>query len=316
MLNKWFNILIKRIFNIYDIYDVQLKRFNLNKYKQILSKLVTNKINVITRSLSNSNINQIEKIEIRLSEDTLLGQKGDLIYLRLDEVITPKVLTNGTWEPEIINILKEFIRLDQKYIFFDIGCNIGLTSRQILNSFNNIDHSFHIEPSKKNIEIAKLNLSKFNNTMFINKALAQKSGKEILYKNSVNYGNYSLDSNSIQSNQYEEEVVEIENINDFFYNIINKYNFKIIIKSDTEGFDYKLLSFIDDEILEKIEIYYFEINNKLSYNELSLIYNKLGDFDIYNEKLKKINITFDTFKHEILSYKNNTDIILVRKQIY
>tara|TARA_Y200000002_G_scaffold179568_1_gene148083 strand:+ start:414 stop:1271 length:858 start_codon:yes stop_codon:yes gene_type:complete len=285
----------------------------MNKYKQILSKLVTNKINVITRSLSSSNINQIEKIEIRLNENTLLGQKGDLINLRLDEVITPKVLTNGAWEPEIINILKKFIRRDQKYIFFDIGCNIGLTSRQILNSFDNIDHSFHVEPSKKNIEIAKLNLSKFKNTIFVNKALAQKSGKEILYKNSVNYGNYSLDSNSIQSTQYEEEVVEIENINDFFSSIINQHNFKIIIKSDTEGFDYKLLSFIDDKILAEIEIYYLEINNKLSSDELDLIYDKLGDFDIYNEKLKKINNTIEIFQHEIMSYKNNTDIILVRK---
>ena len=285
----------------------------MNKYKQILSKLVTNKINVITRSLSSSNINQIEKIEIRLNENTLLGQKGDLIYLRLDEVITPKVLTNGAWEPEIIYILKKFIRRDQKYIFFDIGCNIGLTSRQILNSFDNIDHSFHVEPSKKNIEIAKLNLSKFKNTIFVNKALAQKSGKEILYKNSVNYGNYSLDSNSIQSTQYEEEVVEIENINDFFSSVINQHNFKIIIKSDTEGFDYKLLSFIDDKILAEIEIYYLEINNKLSSNELDLIYNKSGDFDIYDEKLKKINNTIEIFQHEIMSYKNNTDIILVRK---
>ena len=296
-----------------NVYDIQLKNLDMNKYKQILSKLVTNKINVITRSLSSSNINQIEKIEIRLNENTLLGQKGDLINLRLDEVITPKVLTNGTWEPEIISILKKFIKLDQKYIFFDIGCNIGLTSRQILNSFDNIDHSFHIEPSKKNIEIAKLNLSKFKNTIFVNKALAKKSGREILYKNSVNYGNYSLDSNSIQSSQYEEEVVEIENINDFFSSVINQYNFKIIIKSDTEGFDYKLLSFIDDKILAEIEIYYLEISNKLSSNELDLIYNKLGDFNIYNEKLKKINNTIEIFQNEIMSYKNNTDIILVRK---
>ena len=154
----------------------------MNKYKQILSKLVTNKINVIARSLSGSNINQIEKIEIRLNENTLLGQKGDLINLRLDEVITPKVLTNGTWEPEIINIFKKFIKLDQKYIFFDIGCNIGLTSRQILNSFDNIYHSYHVEPSKKNIEIAKLNLSKFKNTIFVNKALAQNQVKKFYIK--------------------------------------------------------------------------------------------------------------------------------------
>ena len=159
----------------------------------------------------------------------------------------------------------------------------------------------------------ELNLSKFKNTIFVNKALAQKSGREILYKNSVNYGNYSLDSNSIQSSQYEEEVVEIENINDFFSSIINQYNSRIIIKSDTEGFDYKLLSFLDDKILAKIEIYYLEISNKLPFNELDLIYNKLGDFDIYNEKLKKINNTIEIFQNEIMSYKNNTDIILVRK---
>ena len=285
----------------------------MNKYKQILSKLVANKINVIARSLSNSNINKIEKIEIRLNENTLLGRKGDLINLRLDEVITPKVLVNGTWEPELVNILRKFIKLDQKYIFFDIGCNIGLTSRQILNSFNNIAHSFHIEPSKQNIEIAKLNLSKFEDTTFVNKAFGEKSGRETLYKNIKNYGNYSLDSSSIQSNQYEEEVVEIADINDFIYKTMSKYNYKMIIKSDTEGFDYKLLSLIDDKILSEIEIYYFEINNNHSLNELDLIYNKLSDFDIFNEKLKKINETIDNFHHEIKSYKNNTDIVLVRR---
>ena len=285
----------------------------MNKYKQILSKLVANKINVIARSLSNSNINKIEKIEIRLNENTLLGQKGDLINLRLDEVITPKVLVNGTWEPELVNILRKFIKLDQKYIFFDIGCNIGLTSRQILNSFDNIAHSFHIEPSKQNIEIAKLNLSKFEDTTFVNKAFGEKSGRETLYKNIKNYGNYSLDSSSIQSNQYEEEVVEIADINDFIYKTMSKYNYKMIIKSDTEGFDYKLLSLIDDKILSEIEIYYFEINNNHSLNELDLIYNKLSDFDIFNEKLKKINETIDNFHHEIKSYKNNTDIVLVRR---
>ena len=285
----------------------------MNKYKQILAKLVTNKINVITRSLSDSNINQIEKIEVRLKKKTILGNKGDLINLRLDEVITPKVLISGTWEPEIINNLKKFIKLKQKYVFIDIGCNIGLTSRQILNNFKNLIHSFHIEPSKKNIEIAKLNLSKFKNTTFLNKALSDKTGTNILYKNNKNYGNYSLDSTSIQSKKYEKEVVEIESINKFFYKVLSHYNFKLIVKSDTEGLDYKLLSLIDDKILEKIEIYYFEINNKVSSNELDFIYNKFSDFFIYNKKLKKINNKIDIFRNEIMKYKNNTDVILVRK---
>ena len=285
----------------------------MNKYKQILSKLIKNKMNVIARSLLSSNIHKIEKIEICLNENTLLGSKGDLINLRLDEVITPKVLTNGTWEPEIVNILKKFIKINTKYIFIDIGCNIGLTSRQILNSFDNIQHSVHIEPSKNNIDLAKLNLSKFKNTMFINKALGEKTSKGILYKNHDNYGNYSLNQNFIQSNQYEEETVEIENINEFFYRLIKNYNFKIIVKSDTEGLDYKLLSLIDDKILEKIEIYYFEINNRISISDLDFIYNKLTDFDIYDENLKKINGTFDNFQNEIIKYKNNTDVIIIKK---
>ena len=285
----------------------------MNKYKQILSKLVTNKMNVIARSLLSSNIHKIEKIEICLNENTLLGSKGDLINLRLDEVITPKVLSNGTWEPEIVNIMKKFIKINTKYIFVDIGCNIGLTSRQILNSFDNIQHSVHIEPSKNNIDLAKLNLSKFKNTIFINKALGEKTGKATLYKNHDNYGNYSLNQNFIQSNQYEEETVEIENINEFFYRLIKNYNFKIIVKSDTEGFDYKLLSLIDDKILDKIQIYYFEINNRISISDLDFIYNKLIDFIIYDENLKIINDTFENFRNEINKYKNNTDIILIKK---
>lgn len=285
----------------------------MNKYKQILSKLVTNKMNVIARSLLNSNIHKIQKIEICLNENTLLGHKGDLISLRLDEVITPKVLSNGTWEPEIVNILKKFIKINKKYIFIDIGCNIGLTSRQILNSFDNIEHSVHIEPSKNNIDLAKLNLSKFKNTIFVNKALGEQTSSGTLYKNSNNYGNYSLNQNSIQSNQYEEEIVEIENINEFFYKLIRNFNFKIIVKSDTEGFDYKLLSLIDDKILEEIEIYYFEINNRVSINDLDLIYNKLINFDIYDENLKKINHTIDIFRNEIMNYKNNTDVVIIKK---
>ena len=285
----------------------------MNKYKQILSKLVANKINVIARSLLNSNIHKINKIEICLNENTLLGDKGDLINLRLDEVITPKVLINGTWEPEIVNILKKYIKTNTKYIFIDIGCNIGLTSRQILNSFDNIQHSIHVEPSKNNIDLAKVNLSKFKNTTFVNKALGEKTRRGTLYKNFDNYGNYSLSQNFIQSNHYEKEIVEIENINEFFYRLIKNFNFKIIVKSDTEGFDYKLLSLIDDKILEKIEIYYFEINNRVSVGDLDLIYNKLTHFDIYDENLKKINDTFDNFRNEIMNYKNNTDVIIIKK---
>lgn len=134
-----------------------------------------------------------------------------------------------------------------------------------------------------------------------------------MYKNSNNYGNYSLSQNSIQSNQYEEEIVEIENINEFFYKLIRNFNFKIIVKSDTEGFDYKLLSLIDDKILEEIEIYYFEINNRVSINDLDLIYNKLINFDIYDENLKKINHTIDIFRKEIMNYKNNTDVVIIKK---
>ena len=134
-----------------------------------------------------------------------------------------------------------------------------------------------------------------------------------MYKNSNNYGNYSLSQNSIQSNQYEEEIVEIENINEFFYKLIRNFNFKIIVKSDTEGFDYKLLSLIDDKILEEIEIYYFEVNNRVSINDLDLIYNKLINFDIYDENLKKINHTIDIFRNEIMNYKNNTDVVIIKK---
>ena len=153
----------------------------LNNFKKIFYVLVKSQYEF----LSPRYINFIIKKKIPL------GNKGENIKLFFDQVITPNVIKNGYWDIFIINFIKKFSKKKKSYYLIDIGANIGLISRQILNTSINIKAVFCFEPEINNFILLKKNLNFFKKSFFFNVGLGNKKIKKTrLYLDQFNKGNY------------------------------------------------------------------------------------------------------------------------------
>lgn len=247
-----------------------LRNIFLNKFKDIFFLLINSKSEYL----------EFKKIEIRIKKNCKLGKKNTILSTRIDQIITPNILKKGRWEYFTIDfILKCIKNKQQKFDFIDIGANIGLTTKQLINN-NTYIKKFHcIEPEIVNFDILKSNLNGYKNVHFHNFALTnKKGGTQQIYLNKNNFGDYSL----LKKSKEESCLIKTLNINHFFKKIITKHKIKnIIYKSDTQGFDEILLLSLKEEFLKKINILIIEISN----------------FDyLKNHKIDLINI-FKKFDH-------------------
>ena len=76
----------------------------------------------------------------------------------------PSILKTGTWESHIVQLVKKYSK-KKKFVLLDVGANIGLISKQILNSKIKIYKTFCFEPDKEKMKLTtflefKNNLSK------------------------------------------------------------------------------------------------------------------------------------------------------------
>ena len=103
--------------------------------KKYLSKFIKNHYKTIFKSLveSESKYFSINKLEVELKKNCKLGKKKDKIYLIPDEIITPFILKNKHWDYEIIKFIKKH-KIKTNNIFLDVGSNIGLVSKQLIES--------------------------------------------------------------------------------------------------------------------------------------------------------------------------------------
>ena len=255
----------------------------LNSFKNIFFMLLN----------SNSKYFDIEKIELKFKKDCKLGKKNTLINTKVDEIITPNILKNGKWEFFVIEYIKKIITSkNQKFIFIDIGANIGLISKQLINQKLKINKFFCIEPEKSNFGLLKINLSNIKKVFFYNLALTSKYiDHQNIYINKNNFGDYSLLKKSKKS-----KIVKCMNINLFFKKIEKKYNINnIIYKSDTQGLDEILIMSLEKKYFNKIKILILEISNfdfleKKLNNFLNLIENFKNIEDGYGNKIDKNNL--------------------------
>jgi FkbM family methyltransferase len=201
----------------------------LNNFKSIFFLLIRSKYEFLLP----------EYINFVLKKNTSLGKKGENIKLFFDQIITPNVIKNGSWDIFIINFIKKFSKKKQSYSFIDIGANVGLMSRQILNAGIKIKSIFCFEPEISNFLLLKKNIGFFKESFFFNFALGNAK-KDIakLYLDPFNKGNYSL---SIQNIRREYVNIKIINANTIIKKIIkNKKVNNIIYKSDTQGKDIEI----------------------------------------------------------------------------
>ena len=226
-----------------------IRNIFLNNFKSIFFMLLN----------SNSRYFDIEKIELKFKKDCKLGKKNTTFSTKVDEMITPYILRSGEWEYFVIEYIKKIlIGKNQKFVFIDVGANIGLTSKQLINQKLKISKYFCIEPEESNFELLKKNLGNIKKVVFYNLALTNKYiNRQKIYLNKNNFGDYSLLKKSTIS-----KIVKCMNINLFFRKVEKKYNINnVIYKSDTQGLDEILIMSLEKKYFNKIKILILEISN-------------------------------------------------------
>jgi len=257
--------------------------------KKILTKILLNNFKSVFYILIKSKYEFLlpDHINFVLKKNTPLGKKGENIKLFFDQIITPNVIKNGSWDIFIVNFIKKFSKKKISYSFIDVGANIGLMSRQILNTGIKINSIFCFEPEINNFLLLKKNVGFFKESFFFNFALGSTNkDKAKLYLDSLNKGNYSLSKQNIKREYCN---IKIISANTIIKKIIrnNRVN-NIIYKSDTQGKDIEIFLSLDSDILKKIKIICIEISN-FNFDKIDFL-SKILEFKIiYDESGVKLN---------------------------
>jgi FkbM family methyltransferase len=257
--------------------------------KKILTNILLNNFKSIFYILIKSKYEFLlpDYINFVLKKNTPLGKKGENIKLFFDQIITPNVIKNGSWDIFIVNFIKKFSKKKISYSFIDVGANIGLMSRQILNVGIKINSIFCFEPEINNFLLLKKNVGFFNESFFFNYALGNtKKDKAKLYLDPLNKGNYSLSKQNVKR---EYRNIKIINANTIIKKIIRSNRVdNIIYKSDTQGKDIEIFLSLDADILKKIKIICIEISN-FNFDKIDFL-SKILEFKIiYDESGVKLN---------------------------
>lgn len=199
----------------------------------------------------------IESLNLKIKSDSHIGKKNEKLVLPLDEIVTPRIFTEGKWDFYIIEFIKKNIRSKNNY-FIDIGANIGLISKQLQNLKLNIKKYFCFEPELSNFKILKKNLLN-KNTQFFNFGLGTIDKKTKIFISDTNKSDNSFYFNEFKNRSSH---VYLKNSNKVLTKIIKKNKIKnIIYKSDTQGMDEEIFLSLNQNILDKIYLLVIEISN-------------------------------------------------------
>ena len=193
----------------------------------------------------------------------------------------------------------------RRFIFLDIGANIGLISRQVINSKINISKIFCFEPDKEKIKFIRYNLANYKNIKIMNYGLGKKDINLKLYKNIYNFGDTSFIKKTSNFSK-----AKVKNINNFFMKNLSSNKLPIIYKSDTQGMDEEIIFSLKETFLKNIEILIIEISNNKenlkNMNKFNKITKFFSKFYIHNKMVSKKNLL-----NKIKS-KNEFDLIMIK----
>lgn len=257
---------------------------------------------------------QPNKIDITIKKDASIGSAGEVISLPFDVSTLSILFKKNDWHTDTIDRLNSDLDKTKSYTVFDVGANVGLFSRQILNSNIQISRLHCVEPDHNNFDFLKANLSTYEQITEIEYhryALGEQNQKTLFYRDPLNVGNYSLNQSAVLKNQ---EIIEVDVVstNNFFLENATG-NKRLIIKTDTQGFDEKIITLIPDSVWERVDFAIIElwgVDNK-SFDEKEFIrkieqFKKvfLGD-ELVTDLSSVVQFSMNNNRH----YK---DLILIR----
>ena len=194
----------------------------------------------------------------------------------------------------------------QPKVIFDIGGNIGITSIYLATVFPEaLIYTF--EPLEENFEILQKNTSQFKNIKVFNFGLGAKNGsfKVYLSDNSENYGGVSFYSEVEGSLSDSFSECEVKNVNDILEELdINSVD---LIKIDTEGAEYDILTSLNAEFLKKTSWITGELHGNRDFELLNYL-NNLGFLISLNKNIDNRLFMFNAGKNKVVSKLSRKEI--------
>ena len=198
--------------------------------------------------------------------------------------------------PEIIN----------PKVILDIGGNIGITSIYLARIYPEAT-IYSFEPLLENFKILQKNTHQYSNIKAFNIGLGSKNGsfKVYLSDDSENYGGVSFYSKGYGNKSEPYAECKVRNINDVIKELeISEIN---LVKIDTEGAEYDILTSLNDKIFKNISWITGELHGNRDFELLNYLYS-MG-FSISTKKLIDNRLfMFNAGKKEIISKLSRKEI--------
>jgi FkbM family methyltransferase len=191
-------------------------------------------------------------------------------------------------------------------VIFDIGGNIGITAIYLSKLFPDaVIYTF--EPLTENFEIMEKNIQFYQNIKAFNFGLGSENGnfKVYLSNDSENFGGVSFYPNSFGNKVEPYVLCEVKNINE----LIKKFNIESIdlIKIDTEGAEYDILTSLDDGVLRDTSWVTGELHGNRDFELLDYL-ESLGFSIALKKEIDNRLFMFNAGKADLISKLTRKDI--------
>lgn len=168
---------------------------------------------------------------------------GTLFKFKSADVVGRSIYKGKNYEPDLTKFVLEKISYDVGDLILDVGANLGWYSINISKYYPNKNIKiFAFEPDNINFDLLNENveLNNIQNIVTINKAVADKSGQETLYKYpDKNLGRHSLfKDDTLKQQQIVVNTISIDQFINFEHLIGKKIK---LLKIDIEGYEYQAL---------------------------------------------------------------------------
>jgi FkbM family methyltransferase len=185
-------------------------------------------------------------------------------------------------------------------LFLDIGANSGLIARQVRNLLGQDISMILVEPIPKHVEAIRLNLEKFHlgaNVSIVQGALSNVDGVSEIYIQESNRGNTSLLRQAMMQHKSEKLDVQLIDTLKFSGEYLSKFK-HIVLKSDTQGFDAKILSQIPPKVWSSIKTAVIEIwaLPEIEHDDIARLINtwrNLAKYRFYDSSKTGLELTLE-----------------------
>ena len=245
--------------------------------------------------------------------DKITCKHGVYNILKNDSYVCKSLINYGEWSELEIDLYKDIVKNDD--IIIEVGSHLGSHTLPLAKIAKD-GHLYAFEPQLLIFELLKKNLKENNifNTKIYLEAVSSKQEKIIL--NQVDYENYYLSNDEINSggidfrklisdkNGYEVNVVTLDNK----FEKLEKLNF---IKIDAEGNEFEILKGCKNLINKFSPIIYFEYSSRQDPNTLESV-NFLDSLDYVSYSHVTPLFTVDNFnKNKVNIFSTSASFMIL-----